>query len=92
MKASLVIESFEGDWKKEWLGYREATGDWSITTHELHDPQWKAPENVILSLEVRSAEANPLMPLPTNRTQTWWPFTKSLQISPVLHTLSSRLA
>ena len=61
LKASRMIEDFEGDWQKEWFNYRP--GEWSRTTHKLHDEAWKSPPGARLSLEVRSAEPNTLVVL-----------------------------
>lgn len=41
IEPSLTIETFEGDWKKEWFTYKPDT--WPISTHKLFDSQWKAP-------------------------------------------------
>jgi len=51
LKPSLTIESFKGDWEKEWFTYRPA--EWARKTHKIYDPQWAAPEGAKLSLEVR---------------------------------------
>ncbi|MHC4912587.1 MAG: dienelactone hydrolase family protein, partial [Planctomycetota bacterium] len=59
LKRSLVIESFEGDWEKEWFTYRPQ--DWARRTHKIYDEQWKAPEHAKLALEVRSAQPNKLV-------------------------------
>jgi hypothetical protein len=49
---SLVIESFEGDWEKEWFTYRPE--EWARTTHKLYDPQWAAPHGAKLAFDVLS--------------------------------------
>ena len=59
VKPSLVIETFEGDWEKEWFTYRPA--EWARRTHKVYDDQWKAPAGAKLALEVRSAKANTLV-------------------------------
>jgi hypothetical protein len=59
MKPTLTIETFEGDWKKEWFSYKPE--DWPCKTHKLHDDKWKAPENAKLAFEVRSAQPNKLV-------------------------------
>ena len=51
-KPSLLIESFEKDWQKEWFTY-ELTDNWARKTHKLHDPQWQAPAGAKLALEMR---------------------------------------
>jgi hypothetical protein len=47
---SLLIESFEGDWEKEWFNYKP--GEWTLNTHKLHDDPWKAPAGAKLAIEV----------------------------------------
>lgn len=54
-----VIETFEGDWEKEWFTYRPE--EWGRRTHKVNDPLWAAPENAKLSLQVRANEANALV-------------------------------
>ena len=54
-----LIESFEGDWEKEWFTYRPA--EWGRRTHKVHEPQWAAPEHAKLTLEARAAESNQLV-------------------------------
>jgi hypothetical protein len=56
MKPSLLIETFRGNWEKEWFTYKPE--DWARITHKLYDDKWKAPENAKLSFEVRSAASN----------------------------------
>jgi hypothetical protein len=53
---SLQIESFEGDWKKEWFSYKAE--DWGRSTHKLYSRRWQAPEGAFLQFEVRAAEPN----------------------------------
>ncbi len=53
---SLVIESFEGDWEKEWFTYRPE--EWGRHTNKLYSEVWKAPEGATLAIEVRAEEAN----------------------------------
>jgi len=57
---SLLIESFEKDWQKEWFTY-ELTDNWARKTHKLHDPQWQAPVGAKLALEVRCEEPHKLV-------------------------------
>lgn len=59
VKPSLVIETFEGDWEKEWFTYKPE--DWARRTHKIHDDQWKAPAGAKLAFEVRSAKPNKLV-------------------------------
>ena len=59
MKPSLTIETFKGDWEKEWFTYKPEF--WARKTHKLHDDKWKAPENAKLAFEVRSAEPNKMV-------------------------------
>lgn len=59
LRPSRTIESFTGDWEKEWFNYRAA--EWTLRTHKVYHPQWAAPEGAKLALEVRSAEANKLV-------------------------------
>ena len=59
-KPSLLIESFEKDWQKEWFTY-EMTDNWARKTHKLHDPQWQAPAGAKLALEVRTGPPNKLV-------------------------------
>lgn len=57
--ASLLIESFDGDWEKEWFTYKPA--DWARSTHKLYDDVWKAPDGARLAIDVRVVgyESNP---------------------------------
>jgi hypothetical protein len=59
MKPSLVIETFKGDWGKEWFTYKPEY--WARKTHKLYDDKWKAPENARLAFEVRSAKPNKMV-------------------------------
>jgi len=56
LQPSLLIESFEGDWEKEWFYYKPE--EWTRNTHKLYDDQWKAPAGARLALEVRSESPN----------------------------------
>jgi len=56
LQPSLLIESFEGDWEKEWFNYKPE--EWTRNTHKLYDDQWKAPAGARLALEVRSESPN----------------------------------
>jgi hypothetical protein len=59
-KPSLVIDTFEKDWQKEWFTY-DLTDNWARKTHKLYDPQWAAPAFAKLAIEVRSEQANKLV-------------------------------
>lgn len=59
-KPSLVIETFENDWQKEWFTY-DLTDNWARKTHKLYDPKWHAPVSANLALEVRSDKPNKLV-------------------------------
>ena len=59
LQPSLLIETFEDGWEKEWFSYKPK--EWPRKTHKVYDPQWAAPEGAKLALEVRSTEANKLV-------------------------------
>lgn len=59
LKPSLMIESFDDDWEREWFTYKPET--WPRATHKLYDAQWKAPENAELVFQVRSEQPNTLV-------------------------------
>lgn len=59
VKPSLVIETFEGDWEKEWFTYKPE--EWARRTHKVYDDQWKAPADARLAFEVRSAKPSKLV-------------------------------
>jgi len=61
MAPTLMIEDFQGDWKKEWFIYSNDPGEWQRRTHKLYNERYKAPESARLSLEVRSREPNKLV-------------------------------
>ncbi len=56
---SSVIETFEGDWEKEWFTYKPA--EWGRRTHKVYDPQWAAPDGAKLSLDIQTEKANKLV-------------------------------
>ena len=58
-KPSLVIETFEGHWEKEWFTYKP--DDWARRTHKVYDDRWQAPANAKLAFEVRSAKTNKMV-------------------------------
>jgi fermentation-respiration switch protein FrsA (DUF1100 family) len=59
LQPSLMIESFQGDWEKEWFTYRPE--EWARTTHKIYDAQWQAPIGAKLAVEVRAEQANKLV-------------------------------
>ena len=59
MKASLVIEDFKGDWRKEWFSYKK--NKWDIKTHKIYDPVWSAPKGAKLYFEVKSEMPNKMV-------------------------------
>lgn len=59
LKSTLVIESFEDGWEKEWFTYRPV--DWARRTHKLYDPRWAAPRGAKLAFEVLSENPNKLV-------------------------------
>lgn len=58
-KPSLVIETFEGDWQKEWFAYKP--DDWARRTHKIYDNRWQAPPDAKLALEIRSEKPNKMV-------------------------------
>ncbi len=56
---STVIESFEGDWEKEWFTYKP--DQWGRKTHKVYDPQWAAPAGAKLAIEVQSEKPNKMV-------------------------------
>ncbi len=56
-----MIETFVGDWQKEWFTYRPF--EWARTTHKLHDEMYRAPAGAKLALDVRSLAPNELVVL-----------------------------
>ncbi len=57
---SLMIETFEEGWQKEWFTY-DLTDNWARRTHKLYDLKWQAPESAKLVLDIRSTQANKLV-------------------------------
>ena len=55
---SLLIESFEGDWKKQWFTYNPK--EWGRSTHKVYTDEWKAPTGARLAFEVRADQPNKL--------------------------------
>lgn len=60
LRQSLVIEPFGIGWQKEWFAY-DIPGDWPRRTHKVYDPQYKAPADARLSIEVRTEQPNTLV-------------------------------
>jgi cephalosporin-C deacetylase-like acetyl esterase len=56
---SLLIEDFQGDWKKHWFTYKPE--DWALSTNKLSTVEWKAPAGARLALEVRADQPNTLV-------------------------------
>ena len=59
VKPSLMIETFEGDWEKEWFTYKPE--DWARRTHKLYDDQWRAPESAQLAFDVLAEKPNTMV-------------------------------
>jgi hypothetical protein len=59
IQPSLLIESFEGEWEKQWFTYKPE--EWARSTHKLHDDRWKAPAGARLALEVLAELPNRLV-------------------------------
>lgn len=59
-RPSAVIETFAGDWQKEWFTY-DLSGRWPRRTHKLYDPKWRPPANAALALDVKSELPNKLV-------------------------------
>lgn len=58
-KRERLIESFQGDWEKEWFDYQNR--DWSKSTHKVYEDKWHAPENARLAFEIRSSTPNKMV-------------------------------
>ena len=56
---SLLIESFAGNWEKEWFTYRP--DEWARTTHKIADETYAAPEGAALAIDVLAPQANLLV-------------------------------
>jgi len=59
LEPSLTIETFEGDWQKEWFTYQPE--NWARRTHKIYNPLWKAPPRAKLALDVRCEKPNKLV-------------------------------
>ena len=58
-KPSLMIETFTGDWEKQWFTY--SPNDWGCKTHKVYDDLWKAPVDARLAIVVHVEQANKLV-------------------------------
>ncbi|RMF87649.1 MAG: hypothetical protein D6741_20295, partial [Planctomycetota bacterium] len=56
---SMLIESFRGDWEKEWFSYQP--DEWPRTTYKVSDPAYAAPDGARLAVDVRSSVPNTLV-------------------------------
>lgn len=59
MKSSRLIESFQGEWEKEWYTYRPE--EWGRYTHKLYSEVWAAPEGAKLAFDVFCREPNKMV-------------------------------
>lgn len=59
LQRSTMIESFEGDWRKEWYSYQN--DGWGFRTHKVYHPIWEEPEGASLSFEVSASDPNTLV-------------------------------
>jgi len=59
LKPTTMIESFEGEWEKEWYTYN--LSQWPRMTNKLHDAQYAAPADAQLSIDVLSQQPNELV-------------------------------
>lgn len=56
LNPSLTIETFEGDWGKEWFTY--SPEEWGKRTHKIYDERWRAPAGAKMAFEIRSMNRN----------------------------------
>jgi hypothetical protein len=56
---SLLIESFEGDWEKEWFTYKP--DEWARSTHKISDETYAAPTDVALAIDVLAEQSNTMV-------------------------------
>lgn len=59
LKPSLLIESFDKDWQKQWFTYD--LSQWARKTLKLYDPVWQAPAGARLAIDIRSENPNQLV-------------------------------
>ena len=58
-KPSLLIESFAGDWEKEWFTYKP--DEWARSTHKIADETYAAPTEAALAIDVLAEQSNTLV-------------------------------
>ena len=59
LQPSQTIETFKGDWEKDWFTYKSE--GWGRRTHKVYSDLWKAPPKAKLALDARSAETNKMI-------------------------------
>ena len=59
LEPSLLIESFDDGWEKEWFTYKP--DQWARATHKVYHESYKPPEGASLALEVLADESNALV-------------------------------
>ncbi|MFC1652242.1 sulfatase-like hydrolase/transferase [Planctomycetota bacterium] len=59
LKPSLMIETFAGDWDRQWFSYMPE--DWERKTHKIYDEIWKAPADAKLAVDGRAEQGNKLV-------------------------------
>jgi len=63
LQASHIIETFKGDWQKQWFTTKPR--EWARKTHKPYHPLWAAPEDTKqstkLAIEVHTTKANKLV-------------------------------
>jgi hypothetical protein len=75
LQSTRTIETFDGEWRKEWFSYRPDR--WAITTHKLNDAKYAAPTRLQdqtgktvlpkLTINIRSQQPNQLVLLVENK-------------------------
>jgi len=58
-KPSLLIESFQDDWEKEWFTYKPS--EWARSTHKIGDETYAAPEGAVLAVDILAEQPNTLV-------------------------------
>ncbi|PHR86064.1 MAG: hypothetical protein COA78_38360 [Blastopirellula sp.] len=64
LKPTNSIETFDGQWEKQWFNYRPE--EWSRSTYKLNDAKYAAPSSAKLAIEILSEEPNELVILLDN--------------------------
>ena len=60
LKPSLLVESFDGDWGKDWFTYNRK--QWEYKTHKVNNDLWKSPsEDYNLTLDILSDQPNKIV-------------------------------